>query len=138
MRKHKRIPMEKEAGGNTAKRRLITAKRRRGPGKPFTGKGDPRNNLKGQINHKALALNKTYSELLVAEGERKHADTVAKVTLKKVEWMVKVVWNAALKGEPWAVELIFERGEGKVKERIEIIRPRNFLVRYADGNGGGA
>jgi hypothetical protein len=101
-------------------------------------KGDPRINRFGQISHGRLAFNKTLRELIVAEGERKHTDPKSMVTFKKVAWMVKVLWNAALQGEAWALEFIAERTEGKVKENIEISRPREYIVRYADGNGGGA
>jgi hypothetical protein len=101
-------------------------------------KGDPRINRRGQIGRGRLAFNKSLRELIVAEGERKHTDVKSQVTLKKIIWMVKVAYNAALKGESWAVLFIAERGEGKVKENIEISSPREYLIHYADGNGGGA
>jgi len=81
-------------------------------------KGDPRINRNGPIKTGVLAFNRTLRELIVAEGEKKQTDAEGKVTLKKVEWMVRVVWNCALKGEPWAVEFIAERTEGKVTQPI--------------------
>jgi hypothetical protein len=130
--------MAKKAGGNTANRR-------RGPGKPFTGQGDPRNNTHGQISKGRLTFNRTLKELIVAEGESKHKDGVSQVTLKKVEWMVKVVWNAAMKGEAWAVQFIAERTEGKVTQPVGNTadtdgKMQALLIRVIhtkDGNGGG-
>ena len=101
-----------------------TVKRHRGPGKPFV-KGDSRINRNGQISHSVLAFNKTLRELIVTEGEAKHTSLVevpggqkVKVTHKKVEWVVKVLWNAAMKGEAWAVQFIAERTEGKVTQPV--------------------
>jgi hypothetical protein len=85
----------------------------------FQKGADPRRNLNGQLSKKTLAFNKTLRELIIAEGEHKHTDAEGKVTLKKVEWMVKVLWNAALKGEPWAMQFVAERTEGKVTQPIE-------------------
>jgi len=56
---------------------------------------------------------------------------------EKFKKLIVVVWTRALAGQPWAVELIFERIEGKVKDKVEITQPRNYFVIYADGNGGG-
>ena len=79
---------------------------------------DPRRHKGGQISKAVLAFNKTLRELIIFEGERKHTDADGKVTLKKVEWMVKVLWNAALKGEHWAMEFIAERTEGKITQPV--------------------
>lgn len=122
--------MAKKHRSNTAKRRLIAAKHRRGPGKPFI-KNDPRINRNGQINKGVLAFNRSLRELLVAEGETTQADAEGKVKLKKVEWLVRVVWNAALKGEPWAVEFIAERTEGRVTQPVDAPGLENALNRHA-------
>jgi hypothetical protein len=87
-------------------------------------KGDSRINRNGPIKTGVLAFNRNLRELIVAEGEQKHTTLVGdegkkvKVTFKKVEWMVKVLWNAAMKGEPWAVQFIAERTEGKVTQPV--------------------
>jgi hypothetical protein len=108
---------KKKIGSNTAKRRPKAAKHRRGPGKPFV-KDDPRINRNGQIGKGALAFNRSLRELLVAEGETDQTDDKGKIRLKKVEWLVRVVWNKALKGEAWAVDFIAERTEGKVTQPV--------------------
>jgi len=107
-----------QAGNNTVKLR-------RGPGKPFV-KNDPRINRQGQIGHNVLAFNKTLRELIITEGEAKHTTLIesegghkTKVTHKKVEWVVKVLWNAAMKGEAWAIQFIAERTEGKITQPVD-------------------
>ena len=141
MKKSKRIPSGKVSINNTAAPIVIGRPFRKGPdprrSNPFRKGPDPRRHTHGQINKKALAFNRSLRDLLIAEGLCKHTDAKTQVTLKKAEWMTKVVWGAALTGESWAVQLIWERIEGKVKDKVEITQPRNYFVIYADGNGGG-
>ena len=111
----------------------------------FKKGADPRRHLYGQTSQKVLAFNKTLRELIVTEGERKHTDADGKVTLKKVDWLVKVLWNQALKGEHWAMEFIADRVEGKVTQALEHTgaagEPIQVILQPArgkdDGNGNG-
>ena len=85
-------------------------------------KGDPRINRNGQMSKKRLAFNTSLRELLINEGEvvkgGQEGDQILK--LKKVEWLVKSVWAAAIKGEAWAVNFIAERVEGKITQPIGV------------------
>ena len=87
-------------------------------GKPGTFKKgpDPRRHMNGQISKERLAFNISLRECLIAEGEREQKGNLGEQTLKlkKVEWLVKSVWSAAIKGESWAVNFIADRVEGKV------------------------
>ena len=88
----------------------------------FRKGNDPRRNIKGQRNSGAVAFSKTLRSLLVSEGEKlkKGTDDEGKhVTIKKVVWLSKIVWQKALIGEPWAVQFIAERVEGKITQPLE-------------------
>lgn len=93
------------------------------PHRPGTfKKGDPRINKNGQISNKRLGFNKALRELIIDEGEKKAQGKGEKgkiVNLKKVEWLVKSVWQKAIAGESWAVQFISEKVEGKVVQPIE-------------------
>ena len=85
-------------------------------------KGDSRINRNGQISKKRLAFNRTLRELLVSEGEKEHKGTLGENTykLKKIEWLIKSIWNKAIAGEAWAVQFIAERVEGKVAQPMDV------------------
>lgn len=86
-----------------------------------TGKGgfqkgeDPRRNRKGQRNREAVAFARTLRELIVKEGEKSVTDSDGK-RRKKIENVVQVMYDKAMLGEAWAVQMIFERTEGKVAQ----------------------
>ena len=87
---------------------------------------DPRRYKKGPVSKERLAFNKSFRELLVKEGKQKQIGTIGDkentkiVRLKKVEWLVKAVWQQAIKGESWAVNFIADRVEGKVTQPIDM------------------
>jgi hypothetical protein len=93
-------------------------------GKPFVS-GDPRSNTTGQRNGAAVAFARSLRELIVDYGnqDKKVYDKQGKLLGEKsnVEWMVQSVWQAALKGEQWAVNFIAERTEGKVNQTVDVI-----------------
>lgn len=79
---------------------------------------DKRRNKQGQRNRAAVAFTRTLRELIVREGER--SLSVQGEKHKKVEWMVRQLWSKAIAGEAWAVAMIFERVEGRVKTELEL------------------
>lgn len=114
---------QKKIGRLAGRHRLKAGKRQ--PNKGSFQKNDPRINRNGPIKTGVLAFNRSLRNLIVTEGESKHTALVGeeghktKVTFRKVEWMVKVVWNAAMKGEAWAVQFIAERTEGKITQPVD-------------------
>ena len=101
-------------------------------------KGDSRINRHGQIAHGRLAFIRTLKEMIVAEGETKHTTLIEgqKVTFTKAQWMVKVLWNEAMKGEAWAVQFIAEKVEGKVTQPITGELSHTLKFEF-NGNGNG-
>ena len=104
-------------------------KKQGGPkGRPPTKGGfkkgrDSRRNKHGQRNAASVAFFKQLRELIVKEGEKLHKGKDEQgqiVKLKKVEWMIKVLWQAAMKGESWAIQFIAERVEGKISQPIDL------------------
>ena len=83
---------------------------------------DPRRNKKGPVSKERLAFNSTLRILLVAEGEKERNGKVGEnefITKKNVEWLIKSVWDKAIKGESWAVNFIADRVEGKITQPLE-------------------
>jgi hypothetical protein len=101
-------------------------------------KGDPRINRNGQISHKVLTFNRTLRDLLITEGEEMETGKIGEKTLhlKRVLWLIKSVWRAAIAGEAWAVNFIAERTEGKISQPIiEEIGPMQELKEFLDEYG---
>lgn len=61
--------------------------------------------------------------MLVSEGEIKakgQNELGDVVKLKKMQWLVRSVWQKAIAGESWAVQFIADRVEGKVSQQVDI------------------
>jgi hypothetical protein len=91
---------------------------------------DPRRHMNGSKSRAAVKFNHDLRELLILEGERQHTDATSQVKLKKVQWLIKVIWNKALQGESWAVQFIAERTEGKVTQPIDASHDVTYRVIY--------
>ena len=85
-------------------------------GKPGTFKKGPdsRRHMNGQISKKQLDFNRTFRELIIAEGGKSQTDGTGAITKTKQEWLVYILFQSAIKGEAWAVNIILDRTEGKV------------------------
>lgn len=101
-------------------------------GKPFEKGSDPRRHMNGSKSKAAVEFNKTLRELLITEGEKEQLGQLGETTakLKKVEWLIKAVWNKAISGEAWAVQFIAERTEGKVTQPIDTKANVLFKIIY--------
>jgi len=87
-------------------------------GAGFSGADDPRRNNNGQINKIALRFGKNLRDMLVEEGMKKYDPNSADSKMR-IQRVVERIYDEAELGEAWAVQLIFERCEGKVTQPIE-------------------
>lgn len=76
-------------------------------------------NRSGQRNRAAVQFSKSLRELIVKEGESSISDKDGK-RHRKIELVVRQLYNKAIAGEGWAVTFIAERVEGKVKDQMEL------------------
>lgn len=79
-------------------------------GKPFAGKGDPRN-WKGGRPRKGESLAEKFRDAL--------ADSLNETGYTKLDALIDVLVNKALSGDQQALEYCFARGWGKLIDRIE-------------------
>lgn len=85
-------------------------------GKPFTGRGDPRNNLSGRPKLGRTLAERYRNALAEAEGEAKGGNYT------KLDAMIDVLIEKALDGDQRAIEYLQERGWGKVPDRLELAK----------------
>jgi hypothetical protein len=83
--------------------------RRRGPGRPFTGRDDPRRNSGGR---RATPISAALARLLTEDD----AERIASMAIGR-----------AMAGEPWFVQFVTERLEGKAVARTESGEPGQFV-----------
>ncbi len=100
-------------------------------GKPFEKGQDERRHAGGQRNAASVAFSKTLRELIVKEGESVLAIDGKKH--KKVELLIRKVWNEALQGKEWATLFIAERTEGKIKDELDA--HADMLIRVVHDEG---
>jgi Family of unknown function (DUF5681) len=85
--------------------------------------GNPRGRPVGIASHRKIKIN-TQGEVIKdqREGEEREIDMLTRVA--------EVVFNLAIEGNPWAIEHISNRLDGKVKEHVEVRTNTNIKVRY--------
>ena len=79
------------------------------PGKPFVKGSDPRRHTNGRKSREVMAIGKALQDALAEEGKRDD----------KINALVKKIWDKALLGHPWAVDMIFDRLVGKVAQPVD-------------------
>lgn len=89
-------------------------KKRKAGGKPFTGKGDPRNNLLGRPKLGVTLAAKYRDALAEAESEARGGEYT------KLDAMIDILMAKALEGDLDAIKYLQERGFGKVPDRLEL------------------
>ena len=96
-----------------------TARRQGGPGRPFV-KGDLRRNNAGQRNKAAVALTRSFRNVLVLiGGESLVSELQGKpISKQKIEWLGQKLWAMALSGDLTAIRELLDRMEGKVTQPI--------------------
>lgn len=83
-------------------------------GKPFTGKGDPRNNLSGRPKLGRTLAAKYRDALGEAESEARGGK------YSKLDAMIDILIEKAMEGDIDAIKYLQERGFGKVPDRLEL------------------
>lgn len=97
---------------------------RRGPA--FTV-NDPRTNKHGQINKAAVSFGKKLRDMLVEEGLTK-TSSINGESKERIKRVVERIYDEAEVGEAWAVQLIFDRVDGKVTQPIDGIGDISVIV----------
>jgi hypothetical protein len=123
-----------------------TARRQGGKGKPFV-KGDVRANVSGQRNAPAVAMTKSFRDVLVMIGGEPLVSELSgkPISKKKIEWLGYKLWAMALAGDMAAIKELLDRTEGKVSQPLEHTgadgKPLDVLLKiihtHTDGKEGG-
>ena len=86
----------------------------------FKKGADPRRHTNGRKSKEVIAVGKALQEALADEGKRDD----------KINALVKKIWEKALQGQPWAVDMVFERLAGKVTQPIETDQSILYKIIY--------
>lgn len=140
--KYKKMTNKKNSSEKVIKKR--GGQKGHPPPKTAFKKGhDPKRNIHGQRSAASVAFFKQLRELIVTEGEKIEEgknESGKFVKHKKVEWMIKVLWQEAIAGKAWAIEFITEKVEGKIVQPIsgEIKVPLKLIIeRNGNSNDSG-
>jgi len=89
-------------------------------GPPFEPGEDPRRHMKGRKSKATIAIGVALKAALANERERD----------ENFRKLARVIWALALKGAPWAVDLIFDRLVGKLGIGIALNEIQKIVVCY--------
>ena len=87
-------------------------------GKPgvFKKGDDPRRNMTGARSKEALAFAQNFANALAKGGDPRD--------------LADMLWEKALRGQSWAVEILLDRLIGKPKENEG--QPKEFIIKYQE------
>lgn len=115
-------------------------------GRAFTSVDSRRNNA-GQRNKAAVALTRSFRNILVLiGGESLVSELQGKpISKQKIEWLGQKLWAMALSGDIAAIRELLDRMEGKVTQPVGNApdadgKDREFIIKVIhtkDGDGGG-
>ena len=88
----------------------------------FKSGPDPRRNTHGQKNKAAVQVTKSFREILtlILNREETHDIGKQKITKKNLMWIGERLVNMAKQGNVRAIEMVLERTEGKVADKLNI------------------
>lgn len=105
---------------------------RRGP--LFQPGPDPRRHKGGQMNKAALSFGRQIREMLIEEGLKETTSISGQEAKTRIQRVVERVYDEAELGQPWAVQTIFERVDGKITQPIENTGTVPVLVLKGDAS----
>jgi len=94
--------------------------RNAGEGGTFRKGVDVRRNKEGQRNKAAVALTRSFRNILVLIGGESLVSELAgkPISKQKIEWLGQKLWAMALNGDMAAIKELLDRMEGKVTQPV--------------------